>query len=78
MPATSCRPSERTCSFTGPRQNLPQAELARLTQKRMGTIAKIELATSNPRVSTVESIGLALQVDPVFLVRWPERNESIS
>ena len=59
-------------------QNLSQAQLARLTHGRMGTISEIELAKSTPRVSTVESLALARQVDPMFLVRTPATNESAS
>ena len=64
--------------FHRTRQNLSQAQLARLTHVRMGTISEIELAKSNPRVSTVESLALALQIDPMFLVRRPATDESAS
>lgn len=64
--------------FHRTRQNLSQAQLARLAHVRMGTISEIELAKSNPRVSTVESLALALQIDPMFLVRRPMTDESAS
>lgn len=55
--------------FHRTRQDLSQAQLARLSHMRMGTISEIELAKSTPRISTVESLALALQIDPMFLVR---------
>ena len=64
--------------FHRTRQNLSQAALARLSHVRMGTISEIELAKSNPRVSTVESLAMALQVDPTFLVRRPAKDEAAS
>ena len=57
--------------FHRTRQNLSQAQLARMTHLRMATISEIELAKSNPRVSTVESLALALQIDPMLLTRRP-------
>ena len=58
------------------RQNLSQAQLAQMAYLRMGTISEIELAKSNPRVSTVESLALALQIDPMFLARRPVTKEA--
>lgn len=60
--------------FHRTRQKLSQAVLARLAYLRMGTISELELAKSNPRISTVESLALALQIDPVFLVREPAKD----
>ena len=57
--------------FHRTRQELTQALLARLVYLRMGTISELELAKSNPRISTVESLALALQIDPMFLIRRP-------
>ncbi len=57
--------------FHRTRQKLSQALLARLVYLRMGTISELELAKSNPRISTVESLALALQIDPMFLIRRP-------
>ena len=62
--------------FHRTRQKLSQAQLARLTHVRMGTISEIELAKSKPRVSTVESLALALRIDPMFLVRRPAKDGS--
>ncbi len=58
------------------RQDLTQGDLARMAHVRVGTISEIELAKTNPRVSTVESIALALQIDPTFLVRRPANVET--
>ena len=57
--------------FHRTRRNLSQALLARLVYLRMGTISELELAKSNPRISTVESLALTLQIDPMFLIRRP-------
>ena len=62
--------------FHRARQDLSQVELARLAHVRSGTISEVELAKSNPRVSTVESIALALQIDPTFLVRRPAKDDT--
>lgn len=64
--------------FHRTRQKLSQATLATLAHVRMGTISEIELGKSNPRVSTVESIALALRLDPTFLVRRPANDEAAS
>ncbi|MCY3789043.1 MAG: helix-turn-helix transcriptional regulator [Gemmatimonadetes bacterium] len=55
-----------------------QATLATLADVRMGTISEIEIGKSNPRVSTVESIALALRLDPTFLVHRPVKDEVAS
>ncbi len=33
---------------------------------------------TNPQVSLIESIALALQIDPTFLVRRPANDETVS
>lgn len=60
--------------FHRKRQKLSQAVLAQRAYLRMGTISELELAKSNPRISTVESLALALQTDPMFLVRRPAKD----
>ena len=60
------------------RQKLTQVDLARMAHVRVGTISEIELTKTNPRVSTVESIALALRLDPTFLVRRPAKDEAAS
>ena len=40
---------------------------------RLGTISELELAKSNLRISTVESLALAPRIDPMFLVRRPAK-----
>ena len=59
-------------------QNLSQLDLAMLVGVRMGTISEIELAKTNPQVSMIESIALALQIDPTFLVRRPANDKAAS
>ena len=44
----------------------------------MGTISEIELIKTDPQVSLIESIALALQIDPTFLVRRPANDETAS
>ena len=60
--------------FHRTRQGLSQAVLAQLARLRMGTISELELGKSNPRISTVESLAHALQIDPMFLVRRPAKD----
>ena len=55
-------------------QKLSQAVLAHMVQLRPGTISELELAKSDPRVSTVASLALILQIDPMFLVRRPAKD----
>ena len=62
--------------FHRTRKKLSQAALAQAAHLRMGTISELELAKSNPRISTVESLAQALQIDPVFLVRRPAKDGS--
>ena len=59
--------------FHRTRQKLSQAVLAHMVHLRPGTISELERAKSNPRVSTVESLALTLQIDPMFLVRRPAK-----
>lgn len=59
--------------FHRTRQELSQSVLAQLARLRMGTISEFELEKSNPRISTVESLAHALQIDPMFLVRRPAK-----
>ena len=61
--------------FHRTRLELSQAKLARRARLRSVTISEIELAKSAARVSTVESIAQALQIDSTFLVRRPENDD---
>ena len=68
------RASAANLRFHRTRQKLSQAVLVQLAHLRMGTISELELAKSNPRISTVESLALALQIDPVFLIWRPAQD----
>ena len=64
--------------FHRTRQELSQVDLAWLAHVRSATISEIELAKSNPRVSMVESLALALQIDPTFLVCTSAKDDTAS
>ncbi len=59
--------------FHRTRKKPSQAVLAQLAHLRLGTISELDLAKSNLRTSTVESLALALRIDPMFLVGRPAK-----